>query len=74
MQTPLRCAYNFRMNPINKLFFCSLLATATNEQCLIFVCFKDIDDCVTARCVNGATCVDGVNQYSCTCNVGFTGT
>ena len=46
----------------------------TNDRCLFFVHFKDIDDCVTARCVNGATCVDGVNRYSCTCNEGFTGT
>ena len=29
-------------------------------------CFTNVDDCVSARCANGATCVDGVNQYSYT--------
>lgn len=35
--------------------------------------FTDVDDCVSSRCFNDATCLDGVNQYSCVCRDGFTG-
>ena len=35
--------------------------------------FEDIDDCSSVTCANGGTCVDGVNQYSCACQEGFTG-
>ena len=33
----------------------------------------DIDDCSSSPCKNQATCVDGVNEYSCTCVPGYTG-
>jgi len=33
----------------------------------------DIDYCVNATCENGASCVDGRKNYSCSCAVGFTG-
>jgi Notch-like protein len=26
-----------------------------------------------SSCLNGGTCIDGVNQYSCVCMAGFTG-
>ena len=35
--------------------------------------FKDIDECAPQPCLNGATCVDLVNDYQCTCASGFTG-
>ena len=35
--------------------------------------FLDINDCVNHACTNGASCVDGVNYYSCNCKAGFTG-
>ena len=44
-----------------------------DRSLIILFCFKDIDDCVFSRCANGATCVDGINQYSCICQDGFTG-
>ena len=34
---------------------------------------SDIDDCVTALCLNGATCIDGVASYTCRCTPGKTG-
>ena len=33
----------------------------------------DIDDCALGPCQNGGTCMDGVNDYNCTCVVGYTG-
>ena len=35
--------------------------------------YVDIDDCASSPCQNGATCSDGINSYSCTCNLGYTG-
>jgi len=32
-----------------------------------------MDDCISARCANGGTCVDGVNTFSCVCQEGFIG-
>ena len=34
----------------------------------------DIDDCNQDPCLNGATCNDEVNSYSCTCVAGYAGT
>lgn len=36
-------------------------------------CYIDVDDCMSNDCANGATCVDGINQYTCTCTEGVTG-
>ena len=33
----------------------------------------DIDDCAADPCLNGGTCTDGVNEYTCACAPGFTG-
>ncbi|XP_053388048.1 protein jagged-1-like [Mercenaria mercenaria] len=34
----------------------------------------NIDDCSTSsKCLNGATCIDGVQQFSCQCSPGWTG-
>ena len=35
--------------------------------------FLDVDECVNHTCGNGGSCVDGVNNYSCSCKPGFTG-
>ena len=41
------------------------------------VCFSlilaDIDDCADQPCFNRGTCIDGVNDYTCICAVGYTG-
>ena len=33
----------------------------------------DIDGCDGDPCMNGATCIDEVNAYSCSCVAGYTG-
>ena len=35
--------------------------------------FVDINDCAVIPCLNGGTCSDGVNSYTCSCAAGFTG-
>ncbi|CAH8290065.1 unnamed protein product, partial [Heterobilharzia americana] len=36
-------------------------------------CQINEDDCLYNRCENGATCVDGINEYICKCRPGYTG-
>lgn len=36
-------------------------------------CKTNIDECTSDPCVNGATCQDGNNGYTCRCLPGFTG-
>lgn len=36
-------------------------------------CDVNIDDCQSHPCPNGATCIDGINKFSCQCPTGFTG-
>ena len=44
--------------------------------CVIKYCnlSLDINECGSSPCQNGGTCVDGVNQYTCTCAAGYEGT
>ncbi|GAA52401.1 protein slit, partial [Clonorchis sinensis] len=36
-------------------------------------CHINQDDCLYNRCENGATCVDGINEYICKCRPGYAG-
>ena len=38
-----------------------------------YLCLSDINDCIPDPCENGATCGDEVNDYTCTCMVGYNG-
>ena len=33
----------------------------------------EVVECVSEPCVNGGTCVEGFNQYSCECPIGWEG-
>ena len=34
---------------------------------------SDIAECSSSPCLNDATCVDNIDNYTCTCKTGFTG-
>ena len=36
-------------------------------------CQLNIDDCVNNLCANGATCVDGIGNYTCRCPTQWSG-
>jgi len=36
-------------------------------------CQLEINECVSSPCVNGATCNDLINHYTCSCPLGYTG-
>ena len=33
----------------------------------------DSDECLSNPCINGGTCQDAINSYTCTCIAGYTG-
>ena len=49
--------------------------TADGQLMITFPwCFpSDIDDCESAPCMNGASCIAGVNSYICNCTGGYVG-
>lgn len=36
-------------------------------------CSENVDDCKSHACLNGASCVDGLDSYTCMCSPGFSG-
>jgi hypothetical protein len=36
-------------------------------------CQTNIDECASAPCANGGTCVDDINQFACLCPLGYSG-
>ena len=42
-----------------------------SESCFLST---DINHCASHGCSNGATCVDGVTEYTCNCLAGYEGT
>ena len=39
----------------------------------LYFFFADIDYCETSTCDNGGTCIDGIDDYTCECQEGYTG-
>ncbi|XP_060606388.1 fibropellin-1-like isoform X4 [Ruditapes philippinarum] len=60
---PSQCYFDDRMTQCN----CSG-SGFTGSNCTI-----NIDECVFMACLNGGTCNDGVNIYTCTCEPGYSG-
>lgn len=36
-------------------------------------CDADVNECESAPCLNGGTCFDAVNGFTCSCPFGYTG-
>jgi EGF-like domain len=36
-------------------------------------CEHNIDECADSPCLKQATCLDGINNYTCACQPGYTG-
>ena len=47
-------------------YSCSCLDGFTRSHCE-----ADINECMLSPCLNGATCMDGINQYDCICADGY---
>ncbi|XP_060581989.1 fibropellin-1-like [Ruditapes philippinarum] len=60
---PGRCNYQ------HKSLFCDCADNGYTGE----LCETNIDDCATNPCNNGGTCVDGINDYTCTCPPDTTG-
>ena len=43
------------------------------KQYFLFSRCKDIDECISDPCKNGATCNDGENGFTCLCKAGYDG-
>lgn len=37
------------------------------------ICQTQVDECSSAPCANGGTCIDFVNSFTCQCAIGFSG-
>ena len=48
-------------------YSCSCLDGFTESHCEM-----DISECLPTPCLNGATCIDDINQYDCICADGYT--
>jgi len=40
----------------------------------MFSSVLDINECSSNPCQNGATCIEGINAFTCTCSPGYAGT
>ena len=57
--------------------FCSLLNASLNNDHKAMSplsLFPDTNECQSTPCINGGTCVDAVNGYTCSCTSGWEGT
>ena len=58
--------YIFAMIPIQS-------HSTTTYGNALFCCRAEIDECASYPCMNGATCSDHLNKFSCRCKTGFEG-
>ena len=56
-------------NGVSQHYWHHISSKELKHACPFFV---DINDCAAKPCQNGATCIDGINNYTCLCADGFT--
>jgi hypothetical protein len=56
------------------VFFFQIKCSKYTQKKELHLNVPDIDDCANNPCQNGATCSDQVNNYTCICAAGYTGT
>ena len=44
-----------------------------NYRFYLLFTITDINDCTSVSCLNGGTCEDGINSFTCQCAEGFDG-
>ncbi len=66
--------------PVHKVTYRNTALSKINSICIVRLvpviginCDVDINECESNPCKNGAECIDGVNEYTCSCKAGFTG-
>ena len=42
-------------------------------DCYVSYLVSGIDYCINVTCKNGGSCVDGLDNYTCSCGTGFSG-
>ena len=66
-----------KMSSRKQAFISTLLHVRSifyNFNKLLHPYYPDIDECFNNnQCLNGATCIDGINQFTCQCVPGWTG-
>ena len=59
--------------PVINLLFVKKRPMKIFTKKMVNFLFQDINECAEDPCQNDATCMDGINEYSCTCASGYTG-
>ena len=81
-----QCQINNKCN-LTLLFQIALMKSCPNQRFSVKVseakfsnislsgvnCEVNIDECENNTCQNNATCVDGINNFTCSCQPGFSG-
>lgn len=73
------CVDNFKAVELNFVFKKDLFLKASMFMfieelfCIWACCFcLVIDNCVDGSCLNGGTCINGINAFLCECDIGYT--
>ena len=74
----IHSVFHYHVKPFSVLSLDFL--SVTSRTMFPYICsffeyyfLPDIDDCASSPCQNSGTCTDGVNEYTCTCVTGYTG-